>query len=191
MADPTAFPPRLSPFSALFAVAESDPDPAVMLTARTLDQVQIDCDPKLAGTIALPLPPAGRAVSIDDMRLLSMAPGRWIAVSTDTPPLIDRLQATCGPNGAVLVEQGHGRAALRISGPRSRDLLAKGTGLDLHPRAFAENSVASTALFHVAVTIDRRRGSGTFDVHMPRGYAHSLAERLIAAGRQFGVGITA
>lgn len=189
MAETIALPPRLSPFAAVFAETENDPDPAVTLTARTLGQVQIDCAPERARAIALPLPPVGRSLSQEGVRLLSLAPGRWMVVDTDAADLIERVRTACGDSRAAVVDQGHGRATLRVSGPRARDLLAKGTGIDLHPRAFPEDSVASTALFHVATTIERRRGSATFDVHMPRGYARSLAERLIAAGRQYGVAV--
>lgn len=189
MADTVPLPPRLSAIAGLLAETPSDAVAGVILTARVLDQVQIDCDPARVGAIALPLPDAGRAVSHDGMRLLNLAPGRWMVIAADAPDLIGRVGGLCGASGAALVDQGHGRAVLRLSGPDVRALLAKGMGLDLHPRAFAEESVASTSLFHVAVTIDRRRRSSTFDIHMPRGYARSLTERLIDAGRQFGVRI--
>ena len=36
--------------------------------------------------------------------------------------------------GGVVVDQSHGRTILRIEGARARDLLAKGTGIDVHAR---------------------------------------------------------
>lgn len=189
MADMTALPPRLSPFAALFADTASDGTAGVTLTARVLDQVQIDCRPDRAGAIDLPLPGPGHAISDNGLRLLNLAPGRWMVLAAGTPDLAERVVVACGTSGGAVVDQSHGRATVRLSGPRARDVLAKGTGIDLHPRAFPEDAVVSTALFHVAVTIDRRRGTSVFDIHMPRGYAQSLAERLIDAGREYGVRI--
>lgn len=189
MADVIDLPARHSPFASLFTETPSDAPAGITIAARTLDQVQVDCDPARAGGIALPLPAAGRAQSHADMRLLNLAPGRWMVVARGAPDLAVRVAGLCGETGAAVVEQGHGRATLRLSGPAVRDVLAKGTGVDLHPRTLAVDSVVSTALFHVAVTIDRRRRPSIFDIHMPRGYARSLAERLIDAGRQYGVRI--
>lgn len=183
----TPLPPRLSPVAGLFAETLSDAPAGLTIAARVMDQVQIDCRPDRIESIALPLPAPGRAVSVDGLRLLSLAPGRWMALSAGSTDLMALLRERCG--AAVLVDQSHGRTSLRLSGPRARDVLASGTGIDLHPRAFAEDRVASTALFHVPVTLDRRLGTATFDLHMARGYAHSLAERLIAAGRQYGVAV--
>lgn len=189
MVDLTPLPPRLSPFAALFAATANDPNPGVTLSARSLDQVQIDCAPDRTEKIALPLPAPGRAVSHDGMRLISLAPGRWIVVKADAPDLFDRVRDACDGSVAAVVDQGHGRSCLRLSGANARDLLATGTGIDLHPRAFAVDDAASTALFHVAATLDRRQGSATFDLHMARSYGAAVAERLIAGGRQYGVAV--
>ncbi|WPZ32590.1 sarcosine oxidase subunit gamma family protein [Thalassobaculum sp. OXR-137] len=191
MADTVTLPPRLSPVAALFAGTVSDTPAGVTLGARVMDQVQIDCRPDRMAAVALPLPAPGRAVSVDGLRLLSLAPGRWMALSAGTQDLMGMLRERCAGAGAALVDQSHGRATLRVSGARVREVLAGGTGIDLHPRAFAEDRVVSTALYHVPVTIDRRLGTATFDLHLPRGYARSLAERLIATGRQYGVAVGA
>lgn len=190
MVDLAPLPPRLSPFAMLFAATENDPNPGVTLHARSLDQVQIDCAPDRADKIVLPLPATGRAVSHDGMRLMGLAPGRWMVVRVDAPDLLERVGEACDGSAAAVVDQSHGRSCLRLSGPNARDLLSTGTGLDLHPRAFAVDDAASTALFHVAATIDRRQGSATFDLHMARSYAVTVAERLIAGGRQYGVAVT-
>lgn len=199
MADGIAPPPRRSPFAGLvggvvdglIGDVDSDPDAGIRLWPRTLDQVQIDMDPAKISGVDLPLPAPGHAISHSGLRIQSLAPNRWMAIATisddGASDLEARLRVVFEGTGAALVDQSHGRATLRLSGARSRDLLAKGTGIDLHPRSFAQNRVATTALFHVTVTIDRRRGTGTFDLHMPRGYAQTLAERLIESGREYGV----
>lgn len=190
MAEYMTLPPRLSPVAGLFAETVNDAPAAVTIAARLLDQVQIECRPDRVAAVSLPLPAPGRAVSADGLRLLNLAPGRWIALAPAAGDLLERLQQRCAGSGAALVDQSHGRTTLRVAGQRAREVLASGTGVDLDPRGMAEDRVVSTGLFHVPVTIDRRLGSATFDLHMPRGYAHSLAERLIAAARQYGVAVS-
>ena len=56
---------------------------------------------------------------------------------------------------ASVIAQTDGLAVLRISGPRARDVFAKGLPIDLDPRAFAVDDVASSILAHIAVTIWR------------------------------------
>ena len=191
MAETTSLPPRLSPLAGLLARTVSDDPAGLTLAPRVLLQVQIECRPERMADLCLPLPSPGRVVSMDGVRLLNLGPGRWMALSAEPDGLMELLRERCNGTGAALVDQSHGRATLRLSGPRVREILAGGTGIDLHPRAFAEDRVASTALYHVPVTIDRRLGTSTFDIHMPRGYSVSLTERLIAAGRQYGVAVGA
>jgi sarcosine oxidase subunit gamma len=189
VADGHSLPARLSPFATLFADIGNDENAGVTLTPRVLEQVQIDCRPERAGTILFPLPTAGHARAHEGLRLISLAPQRWMAIAPDGADLERRVRVACVASGAAVVDQSHARAVLRIAGSHARDVLAKGCGLDLHPAAFAGDRVASTALFHVAVTVDRRRGGGVFDLHMPRGFARSLAERLVDAAREHGVAI--
>jgi sarcosine oxidase subunit gamma len=159
-----------------------------------LSAVQLDAGLGAGGTVraavadafGVALPDPGRAASGGEVRALWLGPERWMLLAADGYRLEVRLRAAAEPVGGIVVDQGHGRAILRLEGPQVRDVLAKGTGVDLHPSTFAENTVAQTALFHLGVTLDRRRGTGTFDVHVMRGFARSLFESLCEAAAEVG-----
>lgn len=191
-------PARRSPLQAVWIPgnhgAVGPGGPGLVMTRRAgLSAVQLDARAgtadviraAVAGAVGVALPGPGRAVSAGEVRTLWLGPDRWLLLAADGYGLQARLQAAV-PAGGVLVDQGHGRAILRIEGPRVRDVLAKGTGIDLHPRQFAEGAVASTGLFHLTATLDRRRGTGTFDIHAMRGFAQSLFESLCEAAAEFG-----
>lgn len=199
MADAIPLPPRRSPLDAVWVPgdygATAVGGPGVTMVRRLgLSSVQLDArrgaatglSEAVAGALGLALPDPGRAASANGLRALWLGPGRWLLLAEDGFGLAAKLQAIAGPAGGVVVDQSHGRTVLRLSGPAVRDVLAKGTGVDLHARAFAEDAVAQTALFQLSVTLDRRRGSGTFDVHGMRGFAQSLFESLCEAAAEFG-----
>ena len=82
-------------------------------------------------------PAPGRASETPTGTALWLAPGTWMVVAQDVEDggLYPRLREELGDLAAV-VDQSHGRAVLRLAGPRARDVLAKGCRLDLHPRVF-------------------------------------------------------
>ncbi len=200
MVEPVTAPARRSPFQEVYedpahaslVVSSADRSPSIAIKPRLgLTVLQVDCRAERAAKIDPLMPGPGEATSLDGIRLLNIGPTRWLAIGRDGDALTARIQAAVEPAGAAVVDQTHGRAILRLSGPAVRDVLSRGTGVDLHPRVLAEDCTVQTALFHVAVTLDRRAGSSTFDLHVARGYAQSVFERLIEVARPFGVQLVA
>ena len=202
MAETRSHPPRRSPLDAVWHpgfYGTSTPTPALTIGRRLgLTAVQLDARSgraeavagAVAGALEINLPGPNAASAGGDRRALWVGPDRWLILARDEPDLETRLRAAVAPVGGVVVDQSHGRAVLRLRGPAARDTLAKGTGIDLHPRSFVENAVVQTALFHLSVTIDRRVGSACFDVHVMRGYAVSLYQSLCEAAAEYGYEVT-
>lgn len=199
MAEIATLPPRRSPLDSVWTPGmHGTPGvggPGLTMARRLgLSAVQLDARAgtagklrdAVAGALGIDLPAPGHAASGGEARALWLGPDRWMLLAVDGFDLMAKLDAAAGPVGGVVVDQSHGRAILRLDGPAVRDVLAKGTGVDLHPHAFAENTVAQCGLFHLPVSLDRRRGSGTFDVHVMRGFAQSLHESLCEAAAEFG-----
>ncbi len=86
---------------------------------------------------------------------------------------------------AAVVDLSDARAVLRVSGPKARDVLAKGVGIDLHARAFAVGDVAITHAAHTGVTIALVDDAPTFEISMFRSFAESFAHFLSEAAREF------
>ena len=86
---------------------------------------------------------------------------------------------------ASVSDQSHGRVVLRISGPKARHVLAKGSPVDWHPRAFPVGASAVTQMAHVGVHASRI-AEDVYELSMFRGFSESFWEWLTEQAREFG-----
>ena len=91
---------------------------------------------------------------------------------------------------ASVSDQSHGRIALTVAGPRARHVLAKGTPVDLHPRAFGPGRCAVTQMAHVGVHI-AQTGDDEFEVSLFRGFAESFWQWLCEMSLEYGYEVKA
>ncbi|MGB1008004.1 MAG: sarcosine oxidase subunit gamma, partial [Thalassobaculaceae bacterium] len=140
----------------------------------------------LARHLGQTLPAAGAAVGGGDRpRVLWNGPGRWLIVAPDGDGLPARVAAVVG-DGAAVVDLSHGRAVMRIRGAVWRQILAKGTAIDLDPVALTGEQVRLTALFHVPVVLDVRDDGAAVDIFAARSLAPDLWAALTDAAGEFG-----
>jgi heterotetrameric sarcosine oxidase gamma subunit len=88
-------------------------------------------------------------------------------------------------DSASVIDQSHGRVTFRISGPKSRALLAKGTPVDLHPSEFPIGKSTVTQMAHVGVHLTRT-GKDDFELSVFRGFSESFWEWLTEQALEFG-----
>lgn len=86
---------------------------------------------------------------------------------------------------ASVSDQSHGRIVIRVEGPKSRAVLAKGTPVDLHASLFPIGKSALTQMAHVGVHLTRV-GEDSFDLSVFRGFSESFWEWLTEQSREFG-----
>jgi sarcosine oxidase subunit gamma len=102
----------------------------------------------------LPLDP-NTAVHVGDRMVCWLGPDEWLVVGSvgDERLAAHLAEATAG-QAASVVDVSAARTILRISGPRSRDLIAHGCALDLHAQTFLAGHCAQTrlALANVLIT---------------------------------------
>lgn len=134
--------------------------------------------------IAPPAVPA-RGVSKDVVDILDAGPHRWWVVTPDDADPTALLAAALGDHAAVTA-QGHGRTALRLAGPRVRDLLAKGSTIDFHPSVFAAGTCVQTVLAHLSATLYCRDDGSTVDLYVLRSFGEHLYEWLMEAAAEYG-----
>jgi methylglutamate dehydrogenase subunit D len=94
------------------------------------------------------------------------------------------LKASLGQKASV-IDQSHGRVVVRVSGPMSRAVLAKGTPVDLHEDHFPLGQSAMTQMAHVGVHITRT-GVDEFTLSVFRSLSESFWEWLTASSAEFG-----
>jgi sarcosine oxidase subunit gamma len=86
---------------------------------------------------------------------------------------------------ASVIDQSHGRVIIRVSGPKARAVLAKGTPVDLHPPEFPVGKSALTQMAHVGVHLSRV-GEDTYDLSVFRGFSESFWEWIEEQSEEFG-----
>ena len=85
-----------------------------------------------------------------------------------------------------MTDQSDARLVLLLSGPRVRDVLAKGVPVDLHPKAFKPGDVANTIVAHIGVQIDMLDDAPIYQLTAPRSTAGSFWSWLTASAAEFG-----
>jgi methylglutamate dehydrogenase subunit D len=132
------------------------------------------------GEFGAALPDALRWFDAGSLAFLWTGPERWLVTAPPGPDLEDRLRDPLGQSAAI-TDQSASRAGWRISGPSSRDALAKLIRLDLHPRSFRAGHVATTIAAHINVQLWQIDEAPTYGIMAARSMAESLEHALMAA----------
>jgi len=123
----------------------------------------------------------GKAVSF-----VGTGPGQWLAMSESlenealAADLLAKLKGL-----ASIADQSGGRAVIRLSGPRARDVLAKGLAVDLDPRVFPADGAVTSTISHMGVQI-WQVDPQTYDIALFRSVAESFWRWLTASAAEFG-----
>lgn len=135
--------------------------------------------------IALPSTP--KIVSNASHDAIWSGPDQWLLRAATREGFSDLLEALSAQ--AAVSDQSDARAALRLSGPHVRDVLAKGVMLDLHPAAFAVGDTALTSIAYIGVHLwrlaDGPDGS-VFEIMVARSMVGSFWSWFAACAAEFG-----
>jgi sarcosine oxidase subunit gamma len=134
----------------------------------------------LAG-IFLPLSP-NRVAATGAARVLWLGPDEWLVVADgDAPELVPRQERAVAGRRAAVADLSSSRVIVEIAGVGTRDMLAAGCGLDLHPRVFGPGQCAQTLLARVPVILDQLDDAPHFRVLVRRSYARWLVDWMVDA----------
>lgn len=142
--------------------------------------------PAYVGGVPLPLQP-NRVATMRELRTLWLGPDEWLVTAPERgiPDLMGRLTRSLAGRHATVTELSASRAVIAIAGTRTRALLEKGCGLDLHPRAFGPGHCAQTLFAKLPVIIDRVGATPSYRLFVRRSAARWLCDWLIDAAEEF------
>lgn len=135
-----------------------------------------------------PITPPCEGVGGRDMRVLTLAPGEWWIISDALtgPQLVERLRPQLKACDIAAVDLSFALKALCIEGSAARELLAKGCGIDFHPRCFPRGLAIRTRFAQAAVTLECLDDpSPRFELHVGRSYLAWLRSWLDDAAVEF------
>jgi len=127
---------------------------------------------------------AGCALPLDIGTTRAAAAGLVFALSPSEWWLVTAGVAATETPALRCVDQSEGRTVMRLAGPRARDVLAKGCGLDLHPKTFAAGRCTQTPVAHIGCVL-HHPDDATWDFYVPRSYARHFWEWLTDAASEF------
>ena len=145
----------------------------------------------VATAYGVDLPDSSRIAQGPSVSFVGYGPGQWLAVSEGLAnealarDLSQRLKGLASISG-----QSGGRTVLRISGPRARDVLAKGLPIDLHPRAFAPGSAATSTISLMGVQLWQTDDTRSYDMAIFRSLSVSFWRWLTSSAAEFGYEVT-
>lgn len=140
----------------------------------------------IGAALGQPAPSARNGVSTAGAAVvLWIGPGRWLVIEPESRDLASLLGQHCPGDVGTVTDLGHARTALRVEGPKVRDLLAKLSILDVDPAVFPPGTCAQTQFGQVGVLLYCRLRDG-FDLFLPRSFAVSVLEAVMDAALEFG-----
>lgn len=139
------------------------------------------------GRLGIALPATPKIVSGVSHDAIWSGPDQWLLRAATRDGFSGLLEALSAQ--AAVSDQSDARAAMRLSGPRVREVLAKGVMLDLHPAAFAVGETALTSVAYIGVHLwrlaDGPDGS-VFEIMVARSMVGSFWSWFAASAAEFG-----
>ena len=181
--------PRTHPLEAWAPALAALPDAVGVTVEPYVAMVDVRLGSATALVCGAALPPVANTwVPTDAGRAVWLGPDEWLLTSTAESPqeLEERVRAAVGPLGGAVVDVSAQRIAVRLTGARVRDVLAKGCSVDLHPRAFGRGRSAQTTLGMAGVVLLALSDAGDDHLVLVRSsFAGYLADWLLDAALEF------
>jgi len=141
--------------------------------------------------------PFGRAIRESGGTLVAgSGPGEWLLLAApgQGPALAARmgdLAARCPGELVTATDVTHGRALVRLTGPRAASVLAKVCGIDTSDGITPDGAAFRTAVAAVATDVirDDTGGVPSYLLHCERSSGAYLFGELLTAGGEFGIEI--
>ena len=133
------------------------------------------------------LPEANRVIGCAAGSVLWLGPDEFLIVTEPggEAPLMATLSAALRGRRGAVVDISDSRTIIALFGSRARDLLAKGSGLDLHPRSFAPGRCAQSFLAKVRIALVQLDDAPSYHIVVERSVAEYLYLWLADAALEF------
>lgn len=152
------------------------------------DKAFTDAVAKAART-ELPTAPNTVAGKANGTQALWLGPDEWLLLSragSEKRLTEDLRKALAGIHSAV-TDVTEGYTTIRMSGANARDVLAKGSSLDVHPNVFATGQCAQTLYAKTTIILQAVNDDPTFDIVVRNSFAEYLWLFLEDAAQEYGL----
>jgi sarcosine oxidase subunit gamma len=140
------------------------------------------------------LPLAANTVAMaGDVRILWLGPDEWWVVGTDArrAGLIDGLRNAFAGQHTNVTDVSESRTVITITGPASRDVLARGISNDLHPRALGPGQCIQTSLSRTNVLLHQTDNAPSYEIYVLKSFSDYLWRWIGLIAEDFGMTVKA
>jgi len=188
--------PRRSPLGAIQST-ESPAHNGRLSERPFLTHVNLRLDPGDAEAMAavhqvlgvqLPLTP-NTTTAGNDATAIWLGPDEWLLLAEPdaSGSLVTELQTALAGHFASVVDISAGQTVIRLSGPPTLNVLARGCALDLHPSVFPPGACAQTLLARAQVLLIAVDDTPTIDIIVRRSFTPYVAAWLHDSAHHFGL----
>ena len=125
-----------------------------------------------------------------DAKVLTTGPDEWLIVSPDGPAMAEKLAKTAEGKHIAVTDISENWTTIRVAGPATKALLAKGCALDFHETKFPVGHCAQSMIAKADLTIVRLEDSQdgpTYDLTVRISFAEYVWLWLEDAAREYGL----
>jgi sarcosine oxidase subunit gamma len=131
--------------------------------------------------------PINRCQAVGGRTAMRLGPDEWLLCGPQSKAaqIAADVEAALAGLHHALVDVGHARIALSVSGPRAADAINSGCALDLLPAAFPAGTATRTLLGKAEITLARWDAAPAFEIECGRSFADYVRDFLHDAARQY------
>lgn len=169
-------------------MAESDMRGQIALRGDSGSETFIDAVKDIFG-VEVPVEPNTVSPPDGGRYLLWLGPDEWLAIvpeGTEAETVAAFDERMEGEHFSVTDVSGS-RAVITLSGDRAREVLMKGTSLDLHPNAFGPGRCAQSSMARCHMLLHQTTDEPSYEVYVHRSFADYLWRWLADAAREYGL----
>ena len=141
-----------------------------------------------AAGVALPAEP-NRVETAGERAALWLSPDEWLLLVpfAERTATLEKLRRELGDRHASVTDVSANRTILELAGPKAREVLAKGCGLDLHPRSFGPGDCAQTLLARSQALIWQSDETPTYRLLVRPSFAAHVADCPVGALAEYAL----
>lgn len=143
---------------------------------------------KSATGVDLPVK-ANTVNSANGISILWLGPNEWwvVAAPDRSDELVPALRQAFQGQHTAVIDVSESRTVITVSGPKARDLLARGISLDLHPRVFGPGQCAQTGMARANILLHQIDDKPSYDIYVLKSFSDYLFRWSEKIAQDFGL----
>jgi sarcosine oxidase subunit gamma len=135
---------------------------------------------------------ANSFTTVGALACLWLGPDEWLILGSGggEHEIAARLRAALGDIHAAVTDISEARTTIAVAGPRARELLAKGTSIDLHPRVFGPGRCVQTGFAGANIILRQTDEVPSFEILVLNSFAEHLWTWLEGGAREYRVAVS-